>query len=91
LSIARAAEAWPRARRSSPGRQAGDDAAGDQLVVFANQYVHGGSLKEKASRTERIKPQLWQGDNQHGSDSLVRQVRTQNCQQTLRKNKAQST
>ncbi|MNE76596.1 hypothetical protein D3C80_1728400 [compost metagenome] len=23
------------------GRQAGDDAAGNQLIVFANQYVHG--------------------------------------------------
>ena len=27
------------------GGEAGDDAAGDQLIVFANQYVHGSSTE----------------------------------------------
>jgi D-alanyl-D-alanine carboxypeptidase/D-alanyl-D-alanine-endopeptidase (penicillin-binding protein 4) len=43
LSIARAAERCHVLDGQALGGQAGDDAAGDQLVVFANQYVHGGS------------------------------------------------
>jgi hypothetical protein len=33
------------------GGQAGDDAAGDQLIVFANQYVHDSSMVKNMSQT----------------------------------------
>jgi hypothetical protein len=32
-------------------REPGNDAAGDQLIVFANQYVHGRSMDKNASET----------------------------------------
>ncbi|MNF82204.1 hypothetical protein D3C84_645040 [compost metagenome] len=48
-------EHGPRRRRRGDvfhgqalGGQAGNDAAGDQLIVFANQYVHGEPLVNKA-------------------------------------------
>jgi hypothetical protein len=31
-------------------RETGNDAAGDQLIVFANQYVHGESRRKKPIR-----------------------------------------
>ncbi|MOA62380.1 hypothetical protein D3C78_1877830 [compost metagenome] len=32
--------------------EAGDNAAGDQLIVFANQYVHGRSMSKNASQAD---------------------------------------
>jgi len=33
------------------GGETGNDAAGDQLIVFANQYVHGRSRNKNLSET----------------------------------------
>jgi hypothetical protein len=51
LSIARAADAVAVLHGQALGGEAGDDAAGDQLIVFANQNVHGNSTSKKASQT----------------------------------------
>ena len=39
--------------RQALGSETGNDTAGDQFIVFANQYVHGGSLRKKVSQTEQ--------------------------------------
>jgi hypothetical protein len=44
--------------RQPLGIKARDNAAGDQVIVFAEQYVHGGLGKKKPLKQNTINPRL---------------------------------